>query len=124
MEPIGQSRAIRGKAETELSPTEMALQGESGECLFSTRLPNCSFLCLEQCLSSLAEFCKSLIQACVPRPYCPTALAQAGIQKKVWQRTRKVIREAKGAFGLGTGLKQSIAHWELGLIWGIGIGLD
>lgn len=39
----------------------------------------------------------------------PTILAQTGIEKEVWQRTRKVIREAKGPFSPGIGLKQGIA---------------
>lgn len=55
----------------------------------------------------------SLVRHMSP-PLLPTVLAQTGIEKEVWQRTRKVIREAKGTFSPGIGLKQGIAQANVG----------
>lgn len=54
-----------------------------------------------------------LDEANVLRSYCPTVLAQTGLEKKVWQGARKIIGEARGAFSPGTGLKQ----WMVQLLY-------
>lgn len=95
-----------------LSPAERDLPENVWEYLFSTRLPNCFFpSAWGKCLSSAAkEGLNQLDEVNILRSYCPTFLAQTDIEKKVWQRTRKIIREAKGTFSVGIGLKQWIVQ--------------